>query len=559
MASGSAFVRFWLCDRARETFLSSIAKEDLPAFRLACHDFSVRAAPFLFEETIVNFRASSFTKPARMAALDRIGHTVKTLTFSMTHTPETFLPPLLDPVTGEEVTFIYEPYVPSIKDSTSRLSNPTYGSWEMTDLLVKQYSPLFHAAANVSSFIRAISALPNLKHLRISCPGQEAGQRYRRSIVDYALISIRIAVERCSLPLLDTLSLASIHPGAALYLNPIMGFGARPNSLNRWKKISNLTICMDSIPFTPYPPLDHLKLLHSYLQIFASSLTDFVFRWQGVKGLSPLSLDKEVCLQGKSPGMACPRRCHLALRPLMFNQLSKMEVENIVVDAPQVSSFITAHRHTIREFNFEDTHLRSGTWDQALAPLTRISGSEKWKEKVEEVMDVPLLLSPMCIEEQKDQTLSEICYRLDLVLDSHLRLPNLNTTTIMSLKSGSFPSSDAFDAINSSLQSDDAERQDAVKKGNAIFAFKLKNKEGQEEAWNIDLKEKGAVGKGEAPEGKKADVTLSLSDEDFGKMVAGKTQAQRLFMSGKLKIKGDVMKATKMEPVLKKAQTKAKL
>lgn len=30
-------------------------------------------------------------------------------------------------------------------------------------------------------------------------------------------------------------------------------------------------------------------------------------------------------------------------------------------------------------------------------------------------------------------------------------------------------------------------------------------------------------------------------------------------MSGKLKIKGDVMKATKMEPILKKAQTKSKL
>ena len=45
-----------------------------------------------------------------------------------------------------------------------------------------------------------------------------------------------------------------------------------------------------------------------------------------------------------------------------------------------------------------------------------------------------------------------------------------------------------------------------------------------------------------ASQGKKADVSLSLSDEDFGKMVGGKTQAQRLFMSGKLKIKGDVMK-----------------
>jgi len=56
-----------------------------------------------------------------------------------------------------------------------------------------------------------------------------------------------------------------------------------------------------------------------------------------------------------------------------------------------------------------------------------------------------------------------------------------------------------------------------------------------------------------------AAVTLSLSDADFANLVAGKANAQRLFMSGKLKIKGDVMKATKMEPILKKAQTKAKL
>jgi hypothetical protein len=30
-------------------------------------------------------------------------------------------------------------------------------------------------------------------------------------------------------------------------------------------------------------------------------------------------------------------------------------------------------------------------------------------------------------------------------------------------------------------------------------------------------------------------------------------------MGGKLKVKGNVMKATKLDPVLKKAQTKAKL
>lgn len=54
-------------------------------------------------------------------------------------------------------------------------------------------------------------------------------------------------------------------------------------------------------------------------------------------------------------------------------------------------------------------------------------------------------------------------------------------------------------------------------------------------------------------------VTLTLSDSDFGNLVTGKGNAQRLFMAGKLKIKGNVMKATKLDPILKKAQTKAKL
>jgi putative sterol carrier protein len=54
-------------------------------------------------------------------------------------------------------------------------------------------------------------------------------------------------------------------------------------------------------------------------------------------------------------------------------------------------------------------------------------------------------------------------------------------------------------------------------------------------------------------------VTLVLSDTDFSSLVAGKANAQRLFMSGKLKIKGNVMKATKIEPILRKNQVKAKL
>ena len=395
MMSCPAFLQFWWTGRPRDTFLSYLHKEDLASMRLACHDFSIRAAPALFENITVDFRTSTFSKPARMAALERVGGHVRSLTFRIPHSPETFLPPLLNPETGDEETFVYVPYVESSRNSATPLSNPTYGSWEMTDMLVKQYPPLFHAAANVPSFIRAFSLTQNLKHLRISCPDQEPAQRYRRSIVDYALISLRIAIERNRLLALDTLSLDSIHPGAALYLNPIMGYGALPNSAKRWKQIKKLNIQMDNVPFVPRPPVDHLKILHSYLQVFSPNLERLKFHWKGSKGLSPITLHDEICLQGNSPNLACPRRCHVALPPLKFQRLHALEVDNIVVDASQISGFITSHRHTLSDFKFEETLLRNGSWDEALKPLTRISGSEKWKEKTEEVMDVPLLLNPV--------------------------------------------------------------------------------------------------------------------------------------------------------------------
>ncbi|KAK9376397.1 SCP2 sterol-binding domain-containing protein [Lipomyces chichibuensis] len=125
----------------------------------------------------------------------------------------------------------------------------------------------------------------------------------------------------------------------------------------------------------------------------------------------------------------------------------------------------------------------------------------------------------------------------------------------MSLKVDSFPSSAAFDLINASL-SDEKERTSAIKKGGAIFAFSLTNTKGESDTWYIDLKSSGTVGKGLGPDGKKADIVLSLSDDDFSKLIEGKANAQKLFMSGKLKVKGDIMKASKAETILKAAQTK---
>lgn len=49
----------------------------------------------------------------------------------------------------------------------------------------------------------------------------------------------------------------------------------------------------------------------------------------------------------------------------------------------------------------------------------------------------------------------------------------------------------------------------------------------------------------------KGDVQIALKDADFMKMANGKANGQKLFMSGKLKVKGNLMKATSIESLFK--------
>ncbi|KAI6364605.1 hypothetical protein MCOR25_005611 [Pyricularia grisea] len=125
----------------------------------------------------------------------------------------------------------------------------------------------------------------------------------------------------------------------------------------------------------------------------------------------------------------------------------------------------------------------------------------------------------------------------------------------MSVASDKFPASAVFDALNSIL-SDPETKKDAMKTGKGVYAFTLKNSAGETESWHIDLMEKGQVGKGL---GNKPNVTLAMNDEDLAAMAMGQANAQKLFMSGKLKIKGDIMRATKLDGIMKKAQSKANL
>jgi len=397
MSTNTAFLRFWLSDGCRDAFLSQVEREDLPNLRLACHDFSSRAAPVLFEEISVTFKATSFTRPARMAALERIGHHVRTFTFNMPHTADTFLPPLIDPTTGEEEEFVYTPQVNKPSTLAGKVRQPKYGSWEVTDLLIKQYPPLFHAATNISAFVRVFSTLPYLSHLLISCPDQEPAQRYRRSVVDYALISLRIAIEQTSLAFLDTLSFLPIHPAGLFYLQPLHGFGATPRSPKTWARIRKLAVHIDSFPFDRPSRMEHLKLIHGYLGTLSPSLTRLFFRWKGHKGPSPLTLDQEPTLQPSSHHIHHHQRpeSRSLLRPLQFPHLHTVELENAITDSSQINTFIYRHRHTLTDVNFEDITLRSGDWDDALAPLSRIAGGDGWKAAQEEVMDVPVVLSPV--------------------------------------------------------------------------------------------------------------------------------------------------------------------
>jgi hypothetical protein len=334
-----------------------------------------------------------------VSALERIGHYIQQVTFVIAHIAETFLPPVIDAGSGREQTFVY---IPQHQQGPPR--SPKYGTWKMTDLLVKQYPPLFHAATDIPSFIRVLSCLKNLRHLRITCEGQPPSHRYRRSVVDYALISLRIAVEQVSLKFLDRLSLLSVHPAAVLYLQPNLGFGASPASRRRWSQIRHLTIHMESFPYREGSPTNHFKLLHAYLQSFPE-LRTLVFQWKGERGLSPLSLANEPCLRNttnKRLRQSDSAQRRPVLRPLKLPYLQDVELVNVVMDASQVASFILDHRKSLHEINIQDIRLRAGTWDEALAPLTRISGSARWKQYQtrECSVDVPIMLKPMAVSQQ---------------------------------------------------------------------------------------------------------------------------------------------------------------
>ncbi|KAI1270214.1 hypothetical protein F5Y18DRAFT_6989 [Xylariaceae sp. FL1019] len=374
--STQSFYCLWQDSRIRETLFELLPKEDLCNVRLANSACCNLVTKPLFVRTHLTFTANSFTRQSKIEALSRIGHYIEHLTFSFPHSNATFLPPLIHPDSGREISFLYKPHT----SMGSVLERPKFANSGLGEILTSQYPPLFHAASNVPSFIHAMKHLTNMRHLTIKTPGQDPKERYRRDIVDYALISLRIAIERAPMKRLNKLTLSGVHPAAFMYLRPVQGFGCLPSAGRRWKQIRKMHINVDSWDFYgPSPGLDHLKIIQDYLCNFATSLEKLTFTWHGRKGPCPIALaadplfapprsSQKLFHEVTSPMSPLPPAP--ARKPVVFQKLRYLAVRNATLNAAQVADMVTSHRHCVREFDFENSVLiNDDSWDDALAPL----------------------------------------------------------------------------------------------------------------------------------------------------------------------------------------------
>lgn len=85
---------------------------------------------------------------------------------------------------------------------------------------------------------------------------------------------------------------------------------------------------------------------------------------------------------------------------------------------------------------------------------------------------------------------------------------------------------------------------DAVKGIDAVFQFKITGEGGG--SWVVDCKNNPGVRQGE----EEADVTLELSADDWKTISATPSAAMQLYFTGKLKVTGNAMLATKLQKLL---------
>jgi len=104
-----------------------------------------------------------------------------------------------------------------------------------------------------------------------------------------------------------------------------------------------------------------------------------------------------------------------------------------------------------------------------------------------------------------------------------------------------------FDKISGVLN------EEMCSKVKSVFKFELTGDESGE--WIVDIQNgAGSVGRA-SPGSPEASCTMVMESGDFAKMFKGELNSMQAFMSGKLKIKGDMAQAMKLEKLMKSVQS----
>ncbi|KAF8454672.1 hypothetical protein BDZ91DRAFT_747296 [Kalaharituber pfeilii] len=350
----------------RHAILSHLDPSDVAFLRRVSILFCKKVTPTAFKTLTVTFRPLTFDS-ARLVALERIGHHIKKFRFVFPHTEETYMPPMLDPRSRKLVNLVFKPHARLGKHK----GGPIFGSKRMDDLVLQNYGILMIAAADIRSFTEALKMMPNITNLTVCCPGIPMGEPGRRCIIDYALWSLRVAIERSGLQGLRSLHLEPMHmTGLQYFLPGTMSLGSKIDGHKAWANVRSLT--MNISAWRPIAKarngsmyVANLKFLHQYMEYF-KFVRKLKFAWTSeARGVCPLTLDNLLY----PPGNSIQQRRAGPNRELNFNKLCKLSLTNVAADATALKAFLCRHVSTFRQWSLNDVYFVNGTLEDALAPV----------------------------------------------------------------------------------------------------------------------------------------------------------------------------------------------